>query len=75
MATRILKATFEHVNPRKVAKELAKYNFVVGNEYDSWVVFHTEASPEEIQKAIHDMNGGAYCNVVEMTQEELEQYL
>ncbi|WMI32042.1 hypothetical protein GBBBJNDB_00351 [Pseudomonas phage Callisto] len=76
MKRKYLKAQFEHVSAGRVAKELdEKFNFVVGDNVHYWAIFETNVKPEVLQKAIHDMNGGAYCHAYSIPYEDVEEYL
>lgn len=69
---RWLKASFEAVSARKVAAALEKMGAEAGDE--GVVVFWTSATPDEISQAIWALNGGCWCKVVEITEDEADNY-
>lgn len=71
---RWLKASFEAVSARKVFETLeVKFGSSGGN--DGVVVFWTAATPEEVCEAIWELNGGCWCEVVEIHEDEADKFL
>lgn len=72
---RWLKANFERVSPLQVFDALTKFNPEGGNEPAMVVVFWTSATADEVRDAIWALNGGCFCEVVEIDEDTADQYL
>lgn len=73
---RFVKVAFEHVSLNRICDVLGdKYEFVGGDDSERVAIFYTDASTCSIQDDIWKLNGGAYCEIIVISEDDAEAYM